>query len=152
MIDFVSKEVYEKLKKELESLKFQRKEIAERLKRSSGYGDLSENSEYQQAREDKEILENKILNLEQKLKKVKVRQKSLSNDKVSFYSTVKIKDKNGQELNLTLVSPEEAEFSQGKISYDSPVGKALLNKKMGDIIKFNTPGGQEKEYKIISIS
>lgn len=152
MSDFVSKEIYEKLKKDLENLKAQRKEIAERLKRSIGYGDLSENSEYQQAREDKEILEKKILDLEQKLKKVKVKEKSLSNDKVSFYSKVKVKDKDGNELDLILVSSEEADFSRGKISCDSPIGKALLGKKIGDIIKFNTPSGEEKEYKIISIS
>ncbi len=152
MSDFVSKEIYEKLKKDLENLKAQRKEIAERLKRSIGYGDISENSEYQQAREDKEILEKKILDLEQKLKKVKVKEKSLSNDKVSFYSKVKVKDKDGNELDLILVSSEEADFSQGKISCDSPIGKALLGKKIGDIIKIKKTYGEKKEYKIISIS
>jgi transcription elongation factor GreA len=151
MSEFVSKEIFEKMKKELEYLKSQRIEIAERLKRSASFGDLSENSEYQQAREDKDELERKILKLEQKLKTVKVKNKSESNNKVSFYSKVKIKDKNGNEMNLILVSEEDSDFAQGKISYNSPLGKALLGKKIGDIIKFKVPSGKEKEYQIISI-
>lgn len=151
MVDFVSKEVFEKLKKELEELKLQRKEIAERLKRSASFGDLSENSEYQQAREDKENLERKIFNLEQKLKNIKVGKKNSLSDKVVFYSKVKVQDKNKKEMNFVLVSSEDADFTQGKISYESPLGRALMGKRKGDIIRFNTPSGDEKEYKIISI-
>lgn len=151
MVDFVSKEVFEKLKKELEELKLQRKEVAERLKRSASFGDLSENSEYQQAREDKENLEKKIFALSQKLKNVKIGKKHNLNDKVAFYSKVRVRSKDNKEMTFILVSPEDADFSSGKISYDSPLGKALMGKRKGDIIKFNPPSGNQKEYKIISI-
>lgn len=149
MDSFVSEEVLEKLKSDLEKLKSQRKEIAERLKKSAGFGDLTENSEYQQAREDKEILETKIMELEKKIKNVQVKKKLDSNDKVSFYSKVRVKN-NNDFLELTLVSPEDANFKEGKVSYESPLGQGLLGKEKGDKIKIITPEG-DKEYEILFI-
>ncbi|MDD5552010.1 MAG: GreA/GreB family elongation factor [Candidatus Pacebacteria bacterium] len=149
MDSFVSEEVLEKLKSDLEKLKSQRKEIAERLKKSAGFGDLTENSEYQQAREDKEILETKIMELEKKIKNVQVKKKLDSNDKVSFYSKVRVKN-NNDFLELTLVSPEDANFKEGKVSYESPLGQGLLGKEKGDKIKIITPEGN-KEYEILFI-
>lgn len=149
MASFVSEEVLEKLKADLENLKSQRKEIAERLKKSAGFGDLTENSEYQQAREDKETLETKIMELEKKIKNVQVKKKLDSNGKVSFYSQVQVKN-NNDFLEFTLVSPEDASFKERKISYESPLGQGLLGKKKGDKIKITTPEG-DKEYEILSI-
>lgn len=150
MIEFISKEALEKLKSQLEELKFQRREVAERLKRSAGFGDLTENSEYQQAREDKEILEAKIMEIEKKIKNAKIRKKSNSTAKISFYSKVKVKNST-EILEITLVSPEAANFKEGKVSYEAPLGKALLGKKKGDKIKVIIPEGR-KEYEILSIS
>lgn len=150
MTDFISKETFKKLKTELNNFKLQRKEIAERLKRSAGYGDITENAEYQQAREDKEILETKIIELEKKIKNAIIKEKSTSNHKVSFYSKVKVKNDN-RVLEFILVSPEDSSFEEGKISYESPLGKELLGKQKGDKIKVMTPSG-EKNYQILSIS
>lgn len=150
MTDFISKETLKKLEGELKNLKLQRKEVADRLKKSAGYGDITENAEYQQAREDKEILETKIIELEKKIKNAVIKEKSNSSSKVSFYSTVRVKNDNGI-LDFTLVSPEDSNFKEGKISYESPLGKELLGKQKGDKIKVMTPAGQ-KNYQILSIS
>ena len=145
----ISKEVLKRIEGELNSLKRERKRIAERLKKSASFGDLAENAEYQQAREEKEWLERKILGFEQKLKNTKVQNKTNFGGKVGFYSKVKIEN-NKKEFNLILVSPEEIDFSRGKISYESPLGKELLDKKKGDKIEVETPQGKEI-YKIINV-
>jgi transcription elongation factor GreA len=150
MTEYASKETFIKLKKELELLKFQRKEIADRLKRSASYGDLTENSEYQQAREDKEMLETKIAEMEKRIRNVVIKEKSNTKDKIGFYSKIRVK--NGEEvLELTLVSPDDSNFTEGKVSYESPLGKVLLDKKKGDKVNVETPGGQ-KLYEILSIN
>lgn len=150
MTDFISKETFKKLEEELRKMKLQRREVADRLKRSAGYGDITENAEYQQAREDKETLETKIIELEQKIKNAVIKEKSHSSSKISFYSSVKVRNDDGV-LSFTLVSPEDSNFKEGKISYESPLGKELLGKQKGDKIKVMTPAGQ-KNYQILSIS
>ena len=149
MPNYVSKEVLEKTKEKLKSFKSKRKEIAERLKKSASFGDLSENSEYQQAREDKEWLERRILEVEQKLREMEVKDAIESREKISHYSSVKIRS-NGKILKFILVSSEEIDLSRGKISYESPFGESLLGKKKGDKVKIKTPEG-EKNYEVVEI-
>ena len=147
MTNYVSKKVLEKIENDLKNLKLQRKEIAERLKKSASFGDLSENAEYQQAREDKEWLERKILETKQKLSEMEVKETAKSKDGIGFYSSVKIKSAS-KIFNFTLVSPEEIDFEKGKISYESPLGKNLLGKKKGDKVEIETPSGK-KNYEIV---
>ena len=149
MPNYVSKEVLEKTEEKLKGFKSKRKEIAERLKKSASFGDLSENSEYQQAREDKEWLERRILEVEQKLREMEVKDVIESKEKISHYSSVEIKS-NGKILKFILVSSEEIDLSNGKISYESPFGKSLLGKKKGDKVKIKTPEG-EKNYEVVEI-
>ena len=143
----ISKEVTMQLKKKLEELKSQRKEIAERLQESASFGDLSENFEYQQAREDKERLERKILELEQKIIDTEANKIKTSKEEISLYSKIELKN-NGKITSFKLVSPEEVDLSQGKISYESPLGKGLLGRKTGEKIQIETPQGIET-YKIL---
>ncbi len=151
MEQFISKEAFEKIKLELENLKEKRKEISERLKKSASYGDLSENSEYQQAREDKELLEKKILEIEGKLKNFKIKKGGTHyNKKSEPYSKIKVKRRK-EVLNFVLVSPEEINLAEGKISYDSPLGRELLGREKGDKIEVSTPGGKEV-YEILEVS
>lgn len=150
MINFISKEAFKKIKLELQELKGKRKEVAERLKKSAGYGDLTENSEYQQAREDKELLERKIAEIENKIKNLKIKKRDFSRSrKVEPYSRLKLK-KEGKIIEILLVSPEEINVLEGKISYESPLGKELLHKEKGNKAKVVTPAGEEI-YEILEI-
>ena len=149
MIQFISQETFNNLKNELHKLKLKRKEVAEHLNRSAAFGDLAENSEYQQAREEKEFLERKIFETEQKLKNLRIKDKTNSSDRITLYSKVKVKTKD-QIFDIILVSPEEIDLSKKKISVKSPLGKSFLGKKKNDIIEVKTPVGKE-EYKILEI-
>lgn len=139
----------EELKKELNELKTaKRAEVAERLKRAKELGDLSENAEYMEAREEQTQVETRIVELEDMIKNaVLIRQ--TNGHKVQIGSTVEI-ERNGQNMAFNIVGPNEADPSAGKISNESPLGKAFLDKKTGDIVKVKTPAG-ETTYKIISV-
>lgn len=150
MEKYISKEAFKKIKTELKELKEKRKDIAERLKKSASYGDLTENAEYQQAREDKELLEKKISEIENKIKNLKIKKQGLSQSKKAGpYSKLKVKNK-GEIIDIILVSPEEIDFLEGKISYESPLGKVLLDKEKGNQVKVSTPSGEEF-YEILEI-
>ena len=148
---YLLKERYEKLKKELEYFKGrERRKIAKRLKEAKELGDLSENSEYQEARNDKTILDQKINQLEEILRNAEVIKKLGKSNKVQIGSQVEIR-KDGVKTVYTIVGSNEANPFEGKISYESPLGKELLGSKVGDDVVFETPGGK-KVLKVIKIN
>ena len=128
MTKYLTPEGMAKLKKELEHLEtIGRKEMAKRLKHAASFGDLSENAAYDEAKEAQAFLEGKILELKETIKQAQLVQKKRQVDKVQIGSAVVLTSSNGQE-KFQIVGAEEAEPSQGKISYQSPLGKALLGK------------------------
>lgn len=147
----ISPEGYEKLKKELEYLSSaKRREIADRIQTAKDMGDLSENAEYSEAKDEQAFNEGRIAEISQMLKNLVVVQNGKNSGKVSMGSEVTVKC-NGQEKKYTIVSFNEADPVAGKISNESPLGQAFLNKKKGDKVKVKTPRG-ENEYEIIDIS
>lgn len=153
----VTKEGLKKLQEELENLKtVRRKEVAERLKEAISYGDLSENSEYQEAKNEQAFTEGRILELEQMIKNAKIISDSKSSSKgkdIQIGATVTICNKtdNDDPVEYTIVGSTEANPLEHKISNESPVGRALLGKKKGDIIDVKTPAGPYK-YEVVKVS
>ena len=146
---YLTLERLEELKKELNELKTTRRaEVAERLKRAKELGDLSENAEYMEAREEQNQVETRIVELEDMIKNAAV-IKHMNGSKVQIGSTVEL-EKDSRKMTLTIVGPNEADPSAGKISNESPLGKAFLDKKTGDSVKVKTPAG-ETTYKILSV-
>jgi transcription elongation factor GreA len=145
-------EAQKALQDELEQLEtVSRKEIATRIKTAREWGDLKENSEYHDAKNDQAHLETKILRIREALLNADVREVVTSTDVVGFGSKVEVEDtKSGKTLSYTLVSPSEAVPAEGKLSMDSPVGKALEGAKVGQTVKLTTPRGA-KELKIVAI-
>ena len=147
---YLSSERLEELKAELNKLKTEKRiEIAERLKRAKELGDLSENSEYFEAREEQGQLETKIAELEDVVRTASIIQKDVKSEIVQIGSTV-IASKDGKELKFTIVGSHESKPETGLISNESPIGKAFHHKKAGEEIKVKTPSG-EVIYKIIKI-
>ena len=148
---YFSKVGLTKLKSELESLKTKkRKEIANRLEYAKSLGDLSENSEYQEAKESQILNEAKIAELEDMLRRAVVVEHSASRGQVDIGSQVAVEDISGKRLNFTIVGANEASPAENKISNESPLGKALLNHKKGETVSAHTPKGV-LEYKIVDI-
>lgn len=146
----ISQEGYDKLKDELNLLStVRRKEIAERIERAKELGDLSENAEYSEAKDAQALNEGRALELINILKNVTVVQGSNSHEEVNMGSRVTVKSSNG-ERNYVIVSFNEADPASGKISNESPLGVAFLNKHQGDQVEVETPNGRAK-YKIIKI-
>ena len=142
------------LEEELEMLKtVRRKEVSEKIRVARGYGDLSENSEYDEAKNEQAIVEARIADLEVMLKNVVILDESeLVTDVVSLGSFVKVYDEEfEEELEYTLVGSTEADLDLGKISDESPVGKALIGKKVGEIAEAVLPSGDTAKFKVISI-
>ena len=150
---YLSQEGYNNLKSELEELKqVKRPELSKKIAEARDFGDLKENAEYHAAKEAQVLLESKITQIEQTLSRAKVLSKDdMAKDKVTILSQVRLKDlKNDLEVEYTLVSPAESDFKLNKISTTSPVGKALLGKKKGDVVLINVPAGTLK-YKIMDL-
>ncbi|HEY4486914.1 MAG TPA: transcription elongation factor GreA [Candidatus Paceibacterota bacterium] len=148
---YLSKEKLEELTKELEYLRsVGRKEIAQKLEYAKSLGDLSENAEYQDARDAQAIAEDRISTLETLLKSAVVIS-GKKGDVIDVGSIVSIK-KNGEgtERTFTLVGSEEANIAQGKISNKSPMGEAMVGKKKGDAFVFRAPSG-EAQYTIVDV-
>ena len=142
-----------KLEEELEYLKtVKRKEITEKIKVALGYGDLSENSEYDEAKNDQAFTEGRILQLENMLKNaVVVDESEIPKDKVSVGSIVKVMDYEfDEEVEYTIVGSAEADPMNFKISNESPVGSALLGKKVGDVVEVAVPSGVSK-FEVLEI-
>lgn len=149
---FLSKEKVEELKRRLNELQTTKRfEIADRLKRAKEHGDLSENFEYAQAKEDQDKLEREIFDLEVLLKNARVITKPKSKNVVNVGLTVTIRHKGKEDVTYTIVGSQDADPTQNKISNVSPIGRALLGKKAGDVAKVKTPKGTEVEYEIVSI-
>jgi transcription elongation factor GreA len=142
-----------KLEEELEYLKtVRRKEITEKIKVALGYGDLSENSEYDEAKNDQAFNEGRIIQLENMLKNaVVVVESEIPTDKVSVGSIVKVMDYEfDEEVEYAIVGSAEADPMNFKISNESPVGSALLGKKVGDVVEVTVPSGVSK-FEILEI-
>ncbi|MBO8140302.1 MAG: transcription elongation factor GreA [Thermosipho sp. (in: Bacteria)] len=148
---FLTKEGYEKLKKELETLKQKLMfEIAERIKEARELGDLSENSEYQEAKNEQGRIAARVNELENMLSKAEVIE-DLGTNSVNIGNWVIIKNLvTGEEKKIQIVSPHEADVFQNKISIESPLGRALVGKKAGEIVKIKAPNGAFK-YEILGI-
>jgi transcription elongation factor GreA len=149
----MTKEGYDKLKKELDHLiKIERPKNIREIEEARAHGDLSENAEYHAAKERQGLLEAKKRELESKLAHAQIIDISkLSNEKVVFGSTVTLGDTDsGETKTFTLVGAEEADIKQGKISVQSPVGKALIGHKVGDLVTIKTPS-RTIEYEIQEI-
>lgn len=150
----VTKEGLDKLKEELDYLKnTKRKEVAARIKEAISYGDLSENSEYEEAKNEQAFVEGRILELEEKVKHAKIITERHQTKVVQLGVTVHLKNlgKSGSETEVyTIVGSTESDPFSGKISNESPVGSALLDKKKGDKIKVTVPAGLV-EYEITKI-
>jgi len=147
-------EGYEKLRKELEYLKtVKRRELSKAIGEARAHGDISENAEYDAAKEAQGMNEKKISELDAKLASAQILDNAaMSSDEVLIGATVKLKDiDSGDELEYTIVAEEEANFDENKISIQSPVGTGLLNHKKGDVVEIQVPRGILK-YKILKIS
>ncbi len=155
MSDFIymTRERYLEIEKELNDLKVRgRKEIAQKIADARAHGDLSENAEYDAAKEEQGLLELKISKLESMLSRAKIiGTNNISTDEVRVLTKVKVKNlKTGKELTYHLVSPEEADFENGKLSVNSPIGRQLLGKKVGDTVKVTVPAGVI-EFQVLEI-
>lgn len=150
---YLSRERLIELEKELNELKTKgRKNMAERIAEARAHGDLSENAEYDAAKEEQGLMELKISKLEELLSKAQIIDtNTMPKDKVHILTTVKVKNLNNKkEFQYTLVSPEEADLQKKKIAYTSPVGKALMGSKKGDTVVADVPAGKIK-FEILSI-
>ncbi len=149
----LTNEGFQKFEKELEELKsVKRKEVAAKIKVALSFGDLSENSEYDEAKNEQAMIEARIVQLETMLRNVQViNELEISTDVINIGSVVSIKELDGDEIETYhIVGSSEANPLDGKISDESPIGKALISHKTGDIVDVETPSGLIK-FKIISI-
>ncbi|SIS86298.1 transcription elongation factor GreA [Alicyclobacillus vulcanalis] len=142
-----------KLEEELELLKsVKRREVAERIKVAISYGDISENSEYEDAKNEQAFIEGRIMTLEKQLRNARViNEDEVDTNVVSIGSTVKVLDLDlDEEVEYTIVGSAEANPAENKISNESPVGKALLGKQIGSVVEVNVPAGVI-QFKILEI-
>lgn len=149
---FLTPEKFEELKKELEYLKTtRRKEVAESLEYARSLGDLSENAEYQEARDMQAAIEERIQHLERVIKEAKIVAKGLKAAVVGLGSIATIqRDGEKEDRTYTIVGSEEANIHEHKLSYLSPLGEALMGKTKGDSFTFATPNGKQA-YKVIEV-
>lgn len=140
----LTQEGFDKLEEELELLKTtRRKEVAERLKVAISFGDLSENAEYDEAKKEQAALEERIIKLENMVRKaVIIDETSVDLDVITIGSIVRIYDEDfDEEVEYSIVGSAEADPYNGKIYNESPVGKSLLGSKIGDVVEVNVPDG-----------
>lgn len=147
----MTKDGINELQTELDSLVARRGEIAEAIKTAREQGDLTENAEYHSAKEDQERTEARIAELEHILANTEVISKPRSGSKVQLGSVVKLKSKAGKEKIFQVVGTVEADPLEGKISDESPIGQALMDKQVGDSVEISTPA-ETVAYKITSIN
>ncbi|MBB6669605.1 transcription elongation factor GreA [Cohnella nanjingensis] len=142
-----------KLEEELENLKsVKRREVAERIKVAIGYGDISENSEYEDAKNEQAFIEGRIITLEKMLRNARIiNNDEIDLDTVSIGSTVVVEDKEFDEIvEYTIVGTAESDPLKNKISNESPVGRAIIGKKKGALVEVSVPAGII-QYKIVDI-
>ncbi|MCG8430709.1 MAG: transcription elongation factor GreA [Candidatus Omnitrophica bacterium] len=151
---YLTRKGHQKLVEEVEYLKnTKRRELAQAIAHARSFGDLSENAEYEAAKEAQAQNEQRIAELEQKLAGARIiPDEEMSSDEVLIGATVELEDMDtGERLQYMLVSEVEADYEQGRISVSSPVGKGLLNHKVNEVIEIPIPAGT-LTYKIIAIS
>jgi transcription elongation factor GreA len=147
-------EGYKKLKAEIEHLSTdRRREVADRIRVARQFGDIAENAEYDDAKNDQMLLEHRIARLEEQLRNARViEKKEISSDVVSVGSTVRLRDVDAkQTVEYHIVGSAEANPSESKLSNESPVGKAILGHKKGETVEVTTPRGARLKYKILEI-
>jgi transcription elongation factor GreA len=147
-------EGYKKLKQEIEHLSTERRrEVAERIRIARQFGDIAENAEYNDAKNDQMLLEHRIARLEEQLRNARViEKKEISSDVVSVGSTVRLRDVDAkQTVEYYIVGSAEANPSENKLSNESPVGKAIMGHKKGETVEVTTPRGARLKYKILEI-
>jgi len=149
----MSREGVRELEAELNDLQVnKRKEIAEKLKEARAQGDLSENAEYDAAKDEQRDIEARIEQIEEILKNVEVYDDAKKTDKISMGSKVKILDVElNEELEYKIVGSQEANILKGKISNESPIGRALIGAKVGQVVSVETESGTF-DYKVVSIN
>ena len=137
---------YDKLREEIEYLQTdKRREVAERIRVAREFGDIAENAEYDDAKNEQAMLEARIAQLEDKLRSATVIDaSSITNDVVGVGSVVHVKDEAGKSTKYTIVGSAEANPGEAKLSNESPVGKALLGRKRGEEVEISTPRGERK--------
>lgn len=152
-VHYMSQEGLDKMKKELADALAQRPVIAAAIAEAREKGDLSENAEYESAREAQGLLELKIANLQNTLANAKVLDSSmLSTDKVQILNKVKVENMSAKKvMEFTLVGETEADFAKGKLAATTPIGKALMGHAVGDVVEAKVPSGVLK-FKILEIS
>ena len=144
-------EGHRKLNEELRRLKNERPEIVEAIEAARAHGDLSENAEYHAAKERQGQIEATIADLEDKLSRAMVIDPmTLSGDKIAFGATVTLLDEDEKKVTYQLVGQAEADANQGRISYNSPLGRALIGRQKGDEVEVSTPSG-DRYYEIKKI-
>lgn len=155
MESYLSQERYDELVKELEKLRNEkRQEVADHLQRAKEYGDLSENAEYAEAREEQSRVEARIAELDELLKSaviIKKKAEGITTNMVHIGSTVSMRRSDGTERVYTIVGSDESNPAENKISNESPIGRALVGKKIKDDVSVETPSGPIT-YTIINIS
>jgi transcription elongation factor GreA len=150
----ITKEGLQKLEADIAELStVRRREVAERIKEAREFGDIAENSEYDDAKNEQALLEQRIAQLEERLRRsIVIDQKAIDTDSVSVGVVVHVKDqKTGDSRKFQIVGPAEANPTEQKLSNESPIGKALLGHKRNDIVAVDVPRGPKKKLKITKI-
>ena len=150
----LTEEGLEKLKEELEYLSTdRRREVADRIKTAREFGDISENSEYDDAKNEQALLESQIAQIEEQLRSATVVEtEGIGTDQVRFGSVVHVKDqKSGKSTVYTIVGSAEADLAAGKLSNESPVGQALIGEKRNAVVSVSLPNGRKRQLKITKI-
>ncbi|MDX6586204.1 MAG: transcription elongation factor GreA [Solirubrobacterales bacterium] len=150
----ITKEGLKKLEADIAELStVRRREVAERIKEAREFGDITENSEYDDAKNEQALLEQRIAQLEERLRRsIVIDQKAIDTDSVSVGVVVHVKDqKTGDSRKFQIVGPAEANPTEQKLSNESPIGKALLGHKRNDIVAVDVPRGPKKKLKITKI-
>lgn len=151
MSNILTREGLEKLKKELDEIKnVKLKEVAIKIKEAKDLGDLSENAEYHEAKNEQSFLYGRALKLEEKIKNARIIEKHELNGSVEAGSVVEVENE-GDQMKFEIVGSDESDPLNGRISIDSPIGSALFGHKIGDTISVLTPSG-ETQYRILNIS
>jgi transcription elongation factor GreA len=146
----LTREGLDKLQSELEELlTVRRGEIAERIKYAKNFGDITENAEYEDAKNEQGMLEGRILTLEAMIRNAVIIEQDAQAGVVQVGSTVEVKDDDGVQA-FTIVGPAEVDVTAGKISMESPVGKALLGRRVGDRVDVQSPGGA-RQLRVVSV-
>jgi len=150
----ITKEGLNKLQTDIELLStVKRREVAERIKEAREFGDITENSEYDDAKNEQALLEQRIAQLEERLRRsIIIDEKAIDTGSVSVGVLVHVKDqKSGESRKFQIVGPAEANPTEQKLSNESPIGKALLGHKRGDVVSIDVPRGPKKKLKITKI-